>query len=80
VVWGTAGASTDVVARIADGTAQAAVMRVGRDLARKFGESPFSLFVVELPVSAACAAVTVAGEGPDATERIPPRTKLCDRA
>jgi hypothetical protein len=55
-------------------------MRVGRDLARKFGESPFSLSVVELPVSAACAAVTVAGEGPDATEPIPPRTKLCDRA
>jgi len=66
VVWGTAGASTEVVARFADGTAQAAVMRVGRALARKFGESPFRLFVVELPVSGVCAAVTVAG-----TDRTP---------
>lgn len=80
VIWGTAGASTDVVARFTGGTAQAAVFRVGPKLARNFGESPFGLFVIELPLSAACATVTVAGKGPDATERIPPQPKLCERA
>jgi hypothetical protein len=80
VIWGTAGASTDVVARFTGGTAQAAVFRVGPKLARNFGESPFGLFVIELPLSAACAAVTVAGKGPDATERIAPEPKLCERA
>jgi hypothetical protein len=44
------------------------------------GEPPFSLFVMELPVAAACGPVTVVGEGPDATERIPPQSKLCERA
>ena|SRR5215216_6180374 len=59
VIWGTAGAATHLVARFMGGTAQAAVMRVGPGLAARFGESPFSLFVVELPLSAACAAITV---------------------
>jgi hypothetical protein len=49
-------------------------------LARNFGEPPFGLFVMELPLSAACAPVTVTGHGPDATERVPPRPKLCARA
>jgi hypothetical protein len=80
VIWGTAGASTDVVARFTDGTAQAAVFKVESELARKFGESPFSVFVVELPLSAACGPVTVAGDEHDATERIPPHTKSCGRA
>lgn len=80
MIWGTAGASTDVVARFTGGTAQAAVFRVGPKLARNVGESPFGLFVIELPLSAACATVTVAGKGPDATERIPPQPKLCERA
>jgi hypothetical protein len=79
VIWGTAGASTDVVASFTGGTAQAAVFRVGTALARQFGESAFSLFVMELPLSAACGPVAVAGEGPDATERIPPQTTLCER-
>jgi hypothetical protein len=80
VIWGTAGASTEVVARFTGGSARAAVFRVGPDLAWNFGESPFSLFVTELPLSAACAEVTVAGDGQGATERIPPRTALCERA
>jgi hypothetical protein len=74
VLWGTAGASTEVVARFAGGTARAVILRVGRDLARRFGEAPFALFVVELPLSAACGPVTVAG---DATERVAPRKRLC---
>jgi hypothetical protein len=79
VIWGTAGALTDVVATFAGATAQAAVFRVGADLAREFGASPFSLFVVELPLSAACVQVTVAGEAPDATDQIPPHSRLCER-
>jgi hypothetical protein len=79
VIWGAAGTSTDVVVRFAGGAAQAPVFRVGAKLARSIGESPFGLFVVELPLSAACAFVTVAGNGPDATERIPPQPRLCDR-
>jgi hypothetical protein len=80
VIWGTTGASTDVVAHFAGGTARAAVFKVPPGLAQDFGESPFGLFVMELPLSAACAPVTVTGDGPDATERIPPRHKLCERA
>jgi len=80
VIWGTAGASTDVVASFAGGTAKAAVLRVGADLARKFGESPFSLFVVELPLSAACVPVTISGRGSDGTEGLPPQPELCERA
>ena len=78
VIWGTIGASTNVVAHFAGGTARAAVFNVPPGLARNFGESPFGLFVMELPLSAACAPVTVTGDGPDATERIPPRPKLCE--
>jgi len=80
VIWGTAGASTDVIARFAGGTARAAVIKVPPELARNLGESPFSLFVTELPLSAACAPVTVAADGSDAIHRIPARTKLCERA
>ena len=49
VIWGTAGASTEVVARFAGGTARAAIIKVSRELARTLGEPPFSLFVMELP-------------------------------
>jgi hypothetical protein len=80
VIWGTAGASMDVVARFTSGMARAAVFRVGPELARSFGESRFGLFVIELPLSAACAPVAVAGEGPGETARIPPQAKVCERA
>jgi hypothetical protein len=42
VIWETAGASTDVVASFAGGTAHAAVFRVGPGVARDLGESPIS--------------------------------------
>jgi hypothetical protein len=80
VIWGTAGASSEVVARFAGGSARAIVFKVAPELARTLGESPFSLFVIELPLSAACAAVTVAANGSDAKERIPARTRLCARS
>ena len=81
VVWGTAAASTsDVVARFKSGRARAAVFKVQSKLARNFGESPFGLFVFELPLAAACGSVTVHGDRSDATERIPPQHKLCERA
>lgn len=82
VVWGTAAAGTsDVVAHSNAGRARASVFQVPSDRAPwSFGESPFSLFVVELPLAAACGSVTVARDGRDATERIPPKTTLCLRA
>jgi hypothetical protein len=80
VIWGTAGDAPDVVARFAGGTAHAAVFGVGRGLAQDLGEAPFSVFVLELPLSAACAVVTVTGKRADATERIPPDKESCERA
>jgi hypothetical protein len=80
VIWGTAGGSTEVVANFPGGAAQAAVLRVGPGLAGELGESQFSLFVMELPLSAACAPVTVAGKRPDDSELLAPQNKLCERA
>ena len=79
VIWGTAGAATEVVAGFAGGRARATIIEVGPPLARELGEPPFRLFVMELPRSAACAAVTVAANPSDATERIPARPRLCAR-
>lgn len=79
VIWGTTGASTAVVARFRGATVPATVMRVGPGLARRFGEPAFGLFVIELPLSAACGPVTVVADGPDATERLPRQAPLCDR-
>ena len=80
VIWGTAGASTsDVVTHWKDGRVRAAVLPVRAGLARRFGEAPFSLFVVELPRAAACAPVTLHADGSGDTEQVPPRPKLCDR-
>jgi hypothetical protein len=76
VIWGTAAAGTTAVsARFRGGIARAAVLGVRPKLARRLGERPFSLFVLELPLAAACDAITVRDDG--ATERIPPRRRLC---
>ncbi len=82
VIWGTAPAATsEVLARFDSGRARAVVIKVPSNRAPwTFGESPFSLFVVELPLAAACGSVTVTGDGPGAIDRIPPRTGLCERA
>jgi hypothetical protein len=77
VIWGTAGASRHVVASFSGGTAHAAIIHVRPSLAHSLGEPPFRLFAVELPLSAACASVTVSGR---ALERVPPRPRLCQRA
>ena len=80
VVWGTARASTsEVVARFEAGTARAAVFTVAPELARTLGEPPFGLFVLELPLAAACAPVTVLARD-EAAERIPRRARLCRRS
>ena len=76
VIWGTAGASTEVRARFTGGTARAAILDVAPRLAERLGEPPFRLFVVELPLSAACAPVTLTN-GTGASERIPARTEVC---
>jgi hypothetical protein len=83
VIWGTAGAGTrHVVARHRSGETAAAVFAVGPGLARAVGAvRPFSVFVVELDVEAACEAILVRGEsrvGAE-TEQVAPRPKLCAR-
>jgi hypothetical protein len=80
VIWGTAGASTEVVARFTGGTARAAVIEVAPELARRLGEPPFRLFAMELPLAAACAAITVTAKGSAPASRIPARPRLCARA
>jgi hypothetical protein len=51
VVWGTAPpATTAVIVRVGRRTARAAVFAVPAGLARRYGERPFDLFVVELPL------------------------------
>jgi len=60
VIWGTAAPSTSqVVAHFDDGSARAAVLPVRVGLARRFGEAPFRLFVVELPLAAAGGPVVL---------------------
>ncbi len=77
VIWGTAEAATSgVTARYNAGTARAAVF----DVPSSRGERAFSLFVVELPLAAASAPVTVVGEGPGAEEQVPPQARLCRRS
>ena len=77
VIWGTAGASTEVTARFAGGTAHATVIEVSPRLARRISEPPFRLFVMELPLPAACDPITIFGQGPDAIETVPPDAALC---
>ena len=68
-----------VNARVARKAATAAVFTVPAERARRFGERPFSLFIVELPLRAACAPITVRVVRSEATERIRRRPKLCER-
>jgi hypothetical protein len=70
-----------LVARFASGTTRAAIFRVPSTRAPwTFGTTPFALFVVELPLAAACRAVVIDGHGLAASERIQPQRKLCERA
>ncbi len=81
VIWGTAPPATSAVsARFGEGAGAAAVFGVPAKLSRRFGEPPFSLFVVELPLRAACAAITVRNARSEGTERIGRRAKLCHRS
>ena len=64
------------MARI-DGHVLAAVCRLEPPLSA-FGELPFGLFALELPLAAACHTVTVRAEGSQAVERLR-RRKLCPR-
>jgi hypothetical protein len=71
VIWGTAAASTsEVVAHFNEGSVRAAVLPVRAPLARRFGEAPFNLFVVEIPLAAASARVVLRADGPRGTERL----------
>jgi hypothetical protein len=81
VIWGTAPpATTAVNARFRRTAAAAAVFTVPAKRSRRFGERPFSLFIVELPLRAACVPITVRVVLSGATERIRRRPKLCERS
>lgn len=78
VVWGTAGSARSVDLRFDGGLAHAALLVVPPEVARRYGEAHFALFVAELPLSAACGSSTVEAEG--ATARIEPKPEVCEAA
>ena len=82
VIWGTAPRATPgILARFDSVTAGAAVFKVpSRRAPWTFGKAPFALFVVELPLAAACGSVTLVREGSGASKRVRPHGKLCERA
>ena len=75
VVWGTAGNADSVVVHYEGGSAKAAVLHVPEQLARRFREPPFRLFVAELPPKAICSLVTVTTDG--ASRTVVPSTRWC---
>jgi hypothetical protein len=78
IVWGTAGRAKSVVARFDGGIAHGAqiVVDVDADAARDYGADRFMLFVVELPLSAACGPVTVEADGTTVSIDRQPQTCL----
>jgi hypothetical protein len=78
VIWGTAGSARSVDATFDGGIAHAALLPVPEPLARDYGAPPFTLFVAELPLSAACGPVSVEADG--ATARIEPKPHVCKAA
>lgn len=82
VIWGTAPPGmTEVVARFNAGVAHAAVFKVPSNRAPwTFGERPFALFVVEVPLAAACDPVTLVGAGATAAARVARRPAICARS
>jgi hypothetical protein len=70
VIWGTAGDARSVVARFDGGVARAARLVVPEELACDYGEGAFTLFVIELPPSAARGAVIVEGNRGSVTRRV----------
>jgi hypothetical protein len=78
VVWGT-GLAESVVAKFDDGgVAHAARIVVPAEAARDYGVERFGLFVVELPLSAACAPVTIEADG--VTASVEPEAAACRAA
>ncbi|MGH2963620.1 MAG: hypothetical protein ACRDL3_15725 [Solirubrobacterales bacterium] len=84
VVLGIASAGTrSVEVGFSGGTGPAAVIPVNRSLARRVGAPrPFSLFIAELPVLAACRRISVRARTAAGTRirHAPARRKVCDRA
>lgn len=78
VVWGTAGGAQSVVAHFDEGIARAARIAVPGEVGREYGAGRFTLFVVELPLSAACRSVSIEADG--VTARIGPKSGVCEAA
>jgi hypothetical protein len=64
VVWGTAGDARAVRVRFDSGAVRAALLPVPEEIAREHGEDPFTLFVAELPPTAAGAVTAEAVSRP----------------
>jgi hypothetical protein len=80
VIWGTAPPGTTAVnASFGRKAAAAAVFTVAAEQAQRFGARRFSLFIVELPLRAACGPITVRVVQSGVIERIRRRPKLCER-
>lgn len=75
VIWGTAGDAQSVLASFEGGTADAVVIAVPAEIARDYDEISFKLFVVELPLAAACGQVTI--EADEASAAIEPQPTTC---
>ena len=59
-VWGTAPPATSAVkAHFGHTTTAAAIFPIGPEWAQLYEERPFSLFIVELPLRAACTRITI---------------------
>ncbi|MEJ7891442.1 MAG: hypothetical protein WKF94_02245 [Solirubrobacteraceae bacterium] len=81
VIWGSVGGSVSAVQlRYAGGYTSATVFRVGEELARRFGEQRFGVWVAELPLAAACGTVVIKPYYGAPVRRLRPRPAKCKRA
>ena len=80
VVWGYAPHATPAVeAHFGYSTTAAAVFPVRTEWAQRYGRRPFSLFIVELPLRAACAQITIRATRSKAIRRVGRHPRLCKR-
>ena len=80
VIWGFASSGAAAVeARSKDDVGRAAVLGLPNSIPAQLRARPLTLFVVELPLTAACSTITVR-ELESGARELPARPKLCARA
>lgn len=81
VIWGTAGGPvSSVQLRYAGHFASATVFPVPEEMTRRFGERRLRIWVVELPLEAACGTVVIRPLIGRPSRRLPARPAKCRRA